>query len=244
YVESLSRSKAPQGSFKSIRLNDIIVCNHTSYIDIIYLTYRYSPIFCIPPNDKQSAIEGRLIPLSIAGALSNAIFSPMQLSGQSVPTSQVVQRINSSWSGPVIVLPEGTTSNGSGLLDIQPVFVENNNLLVDHFHVIGITYPTSTSTSPSYTVGNYFLHLLKVCAVWRHEIIVRYLSRNCVPSLPLDGSSGPVDTQDVIEWFDALFKSLSSMINCRRTKITANQKLSFVAYWRGYSSNYSNEKKT
>ncbi|EFA76941.1 hypothetical protein PPL_09693 [Heterostelium album PN500] len=193
-VESLSRSKQPQGSFKSVMLDDIIISNHTSYIDIIYLVYRFSPMFAVPPSDRDGVVEGRLIPLSLAGALKNAMFSPVQLYSDSIATEQLLARINNSWVGPLVVFAEGTTSNGLGLLEPAQV----------------------------------------------------YLSRNCVPTLPLDGSSNQsVDTQDVVEWFDALFKALSSLTNCRRTKITAHKKLSFVAYWRGYKVKYdkSTEKK-
>eukprot|EP01133_Synstelium_polycarpum_P015529 gene15529-18447_t len=235
-VESLSRSKRPIGSLTSVKLNDVVLVNHTSYIDVIYLTYKYSPTFAVPPNDKEGSNEGRLVPLTLGRAIMNAIYSPLQLTSDSMPTSDLMAMISSTWCGPLVVFPEGTTGNGLGLLEPSAVFTQPELIIVDAFHVLGITYPTiGSNVSPTFTVGSLPLHLVRLCATWRNIMTVRYLSRNCMPPIPLDGSThGHLTASDATEWFDAVFKALSSMIGVRRTKITAHNKLSFVAYWRGY----------
>ncbi|KAK5582671.1 hypothetical protein RB653_004256 [Dictyostelium firmibasis] len=260
FTETLSRSKVASGSIDQYTRKDIIVCNHSSYVDIIYLCYKFSPTFAIPPNDEKNLSQntGKLIPLSLGRALENAIYSPIQLSMKSVDTNKLVESIQQSWNGPLVVLPEGTTSNGQGLLDITPIFpqvpsqssqfntfkeISTNKLSI---HVIGLTYHYGIY-SPSYpSVGNVFLHLFLICSQISNSIQIHYLSRSCMPPLPKQSQLSQYINNNGLseenEWFDQLFKSLSSLINTRRTKITNNDKLSFISKWKGYKVDYSTKK--
>ncbi|EAL67787.1 hypothetical protein DDB_G0279277 [Dictyostelium discoideum AX4] len=262
FTETLSRSKVASGSIDQCTRKDIIICNHSSYVDIIYLCYKFSPTFAIPPNDEKNLNEniGKLIPLTLGRALENSIYSPIQLSSKSVDTNKLVESIQSSWNGPLVIFPEGTTSNGQGLLDISPIFpsqsqsqsqsqfntfkeISANKLSI---HVIGLSYHYGIY-SPCYSsVGNVFLHLFLVCCQISNSIQIHYLSRSCMPPPPKQSQLSQYinnnGLSDENEWFDQLFKSLSSLINTRRTKITNNDKLSFISKWKGYKVDYSSKK--
>ncbi|KAF2075825.1 hypothetical protein CYY_002859 [Polysphondylium violaceum] len=251
-TETLSRSKKAAGSIGTFKMNDVIICNHSSYVDIIYLAYRFSPTFAVPPNDRDpTTFSARLIPLNIAQALKNAIFSPLHLNQDSVDTKILMEKITNSWSGPLVILPEGTTSNGQGLLDISPVFESDSGIKsLDFIHVLGITYHYGMY-SPCYSsVGSVWLHLFKLCSQVSNGIQIKYLSRSCIPPLPdlqaksiIISSKSSSVVSELQEWFDNVFKALSSMINTRRTKINSHDKLSFVAYWKGYKVVYDKKNK-
>ncbi|KYR02558.1 hypothetical protein DLAC_00694 [Tieghemostelium lacteum] len=236
YTESLgNRSKDPVGDIRSYALNDVVIVNHSSYVDILYLQYRYSPIFAVPPNDRNPTnIDGKLVPMNLIQALQNAIYSRVQLSTRSVPTQDLLKKIDSSWMGPLVILPEGTTSNGQGLLNIAPVFTSSSNIKsIDSVHVVGINYFTWCYPVSYPSVGSFILHFLRLISQFSNLIEIKYLCRNKMTPLPTTSNLSLYD-DDIHTWFDTTFKTLASLVNTRRTKITSHDKLNFMSYWNGY----------
>jgi len=45
------RHSSHTSSIDKIKGGDLIICNHTSYIDVLYLAFRFSPIFVTVAND-------------------------------------------------------------------------------------------------------------------------------------------------------------------------------------------------
>eukprot|EP01132_Coremiostelium_polycephalum_P010042 gene10042-12311_t len=256
WTETLRQHEKVQGSVSQVKLNSIVICNHTSYIDIIYLCYRFSPTFAVPPTmDQSSNTTDRLCRMSLTEALFNALFSPEKKydSKESVDSAKLVEEICvQSWNGPLVVLPEGTTSNGMGLLQM-PEFLNASGFKVaaksTSIHLIGLTYQYSIY-SPSYTcVKSWLVHLFNVCSHLSNHIEVKYLSQSSMPTRPSisdETSSSSIfskntNSEAITEYFSSIYKALSSLINTRRTQITSSQKISFVAYWKGYKLNKKTE---
>ncbi|EGG13537.1 hypothetical protein DFA_11298 [Cavenderia fasciculata] len=225
YTETLSKNRQLSGSLSDVKLNDVILANHTSYVDIIYLAYRYSPTFAVPPNDSVSNTPGYVVPMTLWEALTNAI------SYQVIPSSKAVSLVGLSktlkWNGPIVVFVEGATSNGSGLLET------NNNLLdgwilASGVHIVGIHYP---NLYPIYTsVGSFTLHLIRLASRLSNTIEAMYLSRTNFTAF---------DKNDTASWYNSLMNCLADLVHARRTQINSHNKLSFVGYWYGYKVNYN-----
>eukprot|EP01112_Ceratiomyxa_fruticulosa_P012551 TRINITY_DN3480_c0_g1_i1.p1 TRINITY_DN3480_c0_g1~~TRINITY_DN3480_c0_g1_i1.p1 ORF type:complete len:352 (-),score=66.81 TRINITY_DN3480_c0_g1_i1:290-1345(-) len=240
------QQKQAGGENLQVKSGDIIIANHTSYVDILYLSFRFSPVFTATPNSwPDLPPKGVVEPLSLHQALYDSI-SEQPHSEKAISVSKIIKDAQNNDSGPVVIFPEGATSNGLTLLDPIPVFDSQD--LVSGFdtsrvHVIGFKYENE-NFSPTFTVGNFFIHLFRLCSQFSNQLQVRYLASANIPPLPLDGSSPTKKkSEDLGEWGDVLVRNLASILQIRRAKLNAMDKRDFLNYWYGHQQLYSDSKK-
>ncbi|EIW70325.1 hypothetical protein TREMEDRAFT_67999 [Tremella mesenterica DSM 1558] len=135
-----TKTSSVSQSLRSPLKGDLIISNWTSYVDIIYLTYKFNPTFLLPifspsPPPK-SALTGKhtgtgsaqliskLPQPSLLGYIPLSLFSLLFQTG-SLPTIhsttpkgmyKSLQDARKKCLGPIVLLPECTTSNGRALL--------------------------------------------------------------------------------------------------------------------------------
>ena len=68
---------------------------------------------------------------------------------------------------PVVVFPEGTTTNGSILLSLSPVLAK----ISAPVHVMCFKYG-ALDFSPSYSFGKWWLHIFRLCVQVRVVLIL------------------------------------------------------------------------
>lgn len=126
---------------------DLIVSNWTSYVELVYLAFRFNPVFALPiheppqPSDQSSqSVTGRqtgtgssninlpsisAVPASpLLGYLPVGLFDLIRFTGLTpaqYPSTQAgqlmtLERLCQQAPGPVVMFPEGCTTNGRGLL--------------------------------------------------------------------------------------------------------------------------------
>lgn len=214
---------------RNIRSGDVIVCNHVSYVELFYLTFRFSPQFVAIPNDRK-ALKDKVIPQTLLGAFWSTISDAPLSSAKASSLADVVEDARVSRKGPVVVFPEGTTTNGVVLLGCSPVFSHRFKLDATwHVHLIGFKYEY-TDFSPVFTVGSFVVHLFKLCCQVYNTLQVRYVVPDDIPPLP----SNP---QQIEEWCEQLYSLLAAALQIRRAKITYETKLDFREYFYNYKLN-------
>lgn len=67
-------AKASGGSDR-VRRRDVIVCNHTGFLEVLVLAKRYSPVFVFVPADGGS--KGLVHTCGVLGALYRAFAAPV-----------------------------------------------------------------------------------------------------------------------------------------------------------------------
>ncbi|KAJ2996547.1 hypothetical protein HDV02_006380, partial [Globomyces sp. JEL0801] len=98
-------------------LRQLIVSNHSSYLDILYYAYSYAPIFLGVTMDGKVARLSTWDAFTDAGNVLTHLDDSMTLSDYlKADTSNI----------PIVLFPEGTTSNGRGILKFIPVFKDFN----------------------------------------------------------------------------------------------------------------------
>jgi 1-acylglycerol-3-phosphate O-acyltransferase len=108
-------------SSKTPKHGDILISNHTSYIDILYFYTFYRPVF------THVSLSGKLRHISFFEALSYASQPPLPNDSRDTLTlAQLSQHAAKNHLGPVLVFPEATTTNGRGLLRPLPVLGKNH----------------------------------------------------------------------------------------------------------------------
>ncbi|KAI8979202.1 hypothetical protein BDF20DRAFT_905963 [Mycotypha africana] len=122
-TETLSIRKSRESNHAEkpkVQHGDIIIANWTSYIDILYLAYKYNPIFTqvFMDSDKVKVI-GLWEAIQLTGKMPVSKPSTVERSYTVKELSDKAKR--GKW-GPVVVFPEGTTANGRALLKFAPLF--------------------------------------------------------------------------------------------------------------------------
>jgi len=125
-VTSSSESWAP-------KKGDIIISNWVSWIEIVWLKYRFDPIFVKPIFKTNSGSSLRLDATNaqLVGFVPVSWVSLIRLTGHTPALSSSLSAKSFSLKGlarqsnrPIVVFPELTTSNGRALLKFAPVFGE------------------------------------------------------------------------------------------------------------------------
>ncbi|KAI8323782.1 hypothetical protein GQ54DRAFT_92099 [Martensiomyces pterosporus] len=210
-----------------VQSGDIIVANHVSYIDILYLVAKHNPVFVEIDNASTYAK-----PISMWEALkSPARQTPALLQAKEArPLKSITEEARLKHLGPVVVFPENATTNGRALLQLLPVFEEVGNLdEKSAVHVMAFKYPFQ-SFSPAYSVGSQLAHLFGVCCQMYNSLNVRVLERDEAPQIKesamfCDEDAEPVDLDESVK------EKLVQLSRLRITKLTAMDKRDFLAFY-------------
>jgi hypothetical protein len=139
--------------------------------------------------------------------------------------------------GPVVVFPEGTTTNGRGLIKFLPVLDKGGFQLkkdvsgnsgkggLPKFHIFGLRYDYD-EYSPTYTIGGKMSHLIGLGAQFANFLEVRKLapeeSNSIVnPSSTSDGGMGGQASS-----------LLGQLVRLRMTSLSAPDKIEFFDFYK------------
>jgi len=200
----------------NVKRNDIIISNHCSYIELLYLKHRFSPILSLAPN----FIEKQIPSISKAKKFPNFLSILKQTSQDTkISPDDCKPLFEDNLGVPIVYFPEGTTTNGLILLGcsltIPPTQVESQ------VHLMGFKY-NSTQDSPAYCADSLILHALSLCCNVYNDMQVLY-----------------VQDEDILKNGDGeiLLNILSESLDIRRGKIDATSKHEFLEYYYDYKKN-------
>lgn len=142
--------------------------------------------------------------------------------------------------GPVVLFPEGVTTNGRAILRFQPVFDEKLNRVLKEnnlkMHIIGFRYYSHlminlrfsySNFSPCFHVGSFFSHFIKLLSQIYSNLHVHYIK------LHETQAQGKVIKINLPLEFDASVfrKYLSECSKARPVASTMKDKFTFIDYW-------------
>ncbi|KAI8063401.1 uncharacterized protein B0P05DRAFT_555745 [Gilbertella persicaria] len=202
------RKSRTHGVSPHVHHGDVIIANWTSYVDILYLAYRFNPVFTQIYTDTNKV---RMISLWEAIQLTHT--SPAS-SGHGLYTlEELANKAKQHKWGPVVVFPEGTTTNGRALLKFAPVFTDCH-IDASRYHIMAFKYEYGTM-SPTFTVGSLLMHLFRLCSQFHNTLIVKQLA-----------SFEPLG-----ELSDALTTSLGHLAKLRKTNLALTDKREFLSFY-------------
>ncbi|KAL9645133.1 hypothetical protein ABK040_004624 [Willaertia magna] len=146
---------------------DLIICNFVSYLEIFYLVFKYSPIFTI----LQKTNENKIIVKStnLFGILYHICFGQFSLQNNlqnSENLSEIIKFSKNNKLGPIIVFPEGVTSNNRSILKFQnEIFLNIEQTLQQekiNIHFIGFKYLIKNRMNPALYLNEFFKHFFKI----------------------------------------------------------------------------------
>ncbi|KAJ1884264.1 Vacuolar protein sorting protein vps66 [Kickxella alabastrina] len=215
---------------------DIILANHVSYTDVLYLAARFNPVFVEVDNASMYAR-----PISLWAALrAPGRLTPALLPAKDAqPLSRITQNARLQSLGPLVVFPENATTNGRALLQLLPVFEEAENQdEKSALHLMAFKYPFA-AFSPAYSVGNQLAHLFALCCQVYNSMAVRVLEDGEAPRVRESAVFCANDVEPV-DLDAAVAERLAQLSRLRMTKMSAMDKRDFLAFYykraKGYRS--------
>ncbi|CAI5743741.1 unnamed protein product [Peronospora destructor] len=218
---------------------DVVVCNHTSFLEILYLSKRFSPVFVIATEGKTND-ESLVHVCGLMEALYRSLAMPV--SAERVKPTRKLADVVRRASGPVVVLPEGARSNGKAVLKFVPVL--QNLPVKTRMHLVAFRYEYRRF-SPSLTVGGAWSHLFWTAFHLYHTMRVTVLNAK---DLKLDdltrgklssskSSKKQEDSKTLsTDQVEKLRLLLAAMLRTKTVDLGLEDLLSFNKYWNHVNS--------
>lgn len=124
---------------------DLIIANHSSYLDSFYLTARLKATHFVLDSDNTVEFHGKKEPLK-----------------------KVLKIFKRERKGPILVFPEGTTSNGLAILQFEQI-ISDEILLSSKIHVLGLNYGRA-DVRGSLCYGSVVSHFVKLCSRFGNKL--------------------------------------------------------------------------
>ncbi|KAG0338812.1 hypothetical protein BG004_007060 [Podila humilis] len=223
----------------------MIVSNWSSYIDILYLAFRYDPVFT---QVYPETLTVRQISLWQALLLSGSYpEAAPKASVETMPLKEFVKAMHKKGAGPVVVFPEGTTTNNRAILKFVPIFKDWSvpETSID-IRVLTLKYDYR-KFAPTFTVGlsnSYRLgHLFRTCAQFVNTLTVKSLNPDESPSrpgfsameglssTPLAAATGNVDLVDEDAMGSVIFSLMGRITRYRKLGLNVQDKADFLDYF-------------
>lgn len=158
---------------------DIIVSNWASWIEILWLAFRFNPIFLLPvpsePSEEKTQVDTATIPrrrivtspsatrsssiqIPIKGYERVSLLRMLSLTGNVPPYSstgsnvQTLDELQAIVTRPLVIFPECTTSNGRAILKFLPTLnLPSASATKFKIFVMSVRYDPPTLYTPSLT---------------------------------------------------------------------------------------------
>uniref|UniRef100_K3XAM2 Phospholipid/glycerol acyltransferase domain-containing protein n=1 Tax=Globisporangium ultimum (strain ATCC 200006 / CBS 805.95 / DAOM BR144) TaxID=431595 RepID=K3XAM2_GLOUD len=222
----------------SIGTKDVIVCNHTSFVEILYLSRRFSPVFVFV--NEEGAAKGLVHVCGILEALYRAFAAPV---AHARATPRKLEDVILNASGPVVVFPEGARSNGKSILKFLPVLEHLPHVLQAknkggrklplRIHLVAFRYEYS-QFSPSHSAGSGWSHFFWMCFHGYHSLRVTILNAkdlNLQEPAPKVRAGSTASTTLITAQVERLRGLLAAMLRTKTVDLSVKDFVSFNAYW-------------
>ncbi|KAI9028692.1 hypothetical protein DFJ74DRAFT_659735 [Hyaloraphidium curvatum] len=224
-----------------ITSSTLLVVNHSSYVDLFYLAYAFTPSYYLYPSGTG---KETVVPRTFWKALALVATDPSALwaakpTEQRFELSEVRAQL---WSaGPLALFPEATTTNGKGLLRFLGTDPESSSsALLESCHVegapsagsgvlaayvVGLKYEYETF-APTIPLGSRLLHLARLMCQYGNFLSVAHTPPSSV-SASLFSQPSPVNQTDLASMV------LGRILSQRRTGLDARKKADFLSLYEG-----------
>lgn len=149
-VVRLDEETEEKGKASKIGKGDIIFANCASYLNFIWLSSNYSPLFAFPVDEQNFVLK-------TFHEILITIFKEEKLNeGSTLKLEEIIDLAKNKFSCPIVIFPEAQVSNGEQILEFVPIRTEG----IDEntkFHIMCFKHDY-TGFTPNFTRGNAFNH--------------------------------------------------------------------------------------
>jgi hypothetical protein len=215
-------SDSIRDAFLGLPSGDLIIANHTSYVDVLYLSYKYAPVFAtVVKNEKDDGFS--VVRQSFISALFCDIFNGLLDNAKKEKLVDVIKYARDYHLGPVVIFPEGTTSNGFSTLKFQGSLFENLSKENTRLHFIALKYEY-VEFNPAFHLDNFWAHLYQLATQMYNSLQVKKIQLTESERKEITANPDP----------NTLRIYVSAGMGARHQLVssTYNDKETFMKYWR------------
>lgn len=214
------RKEAIKSNTKSLQAGDLIISNYTSYIEILYLAFRFSPQFVkIYMKDGKAYV----LPISLQEAIIDCVSKPnLTLPSDADQKLMTLEEYSEICPEPIAVFPEASTSNGKTILKFTPI-LNGFDHTKKQVQVVAFRYEYEYFC-PSFTIGSPLGHLFKMCCQVYNSLEVFYLPRD---------ENFELGNSDVSEQVST---NIANLLRVKRAQLSAQEKIGFWEFYNQKSS--------
>eukprot|EP01102_Stenamoeba_stenopodia_P021607 TRINITY_DN875_c0_g1_i2.p1 TRINITY_DN875_c0_g1~~TRINITY_DN875_c0_g1_i2.p1 ORF type:complete len:335 (+),score=54.16 TRINITY_DN875_c0_g1_i2:886-1890(+) len=218
--------KKTNSKTSSIASGDLVIANKTSYVETLYFAYALTTVYAVPQNywtenDEEKPSQVVILQSWYEAFLNYISDARLKKSAPATSLNDALKTAANSHSSPLIISPEGVTTNGQGMLELLPVFNEIA-LPKERIHLVVFKYDFE-HFSPCFPVGKFASHFFGLISQVSNTIQVRWLPEEESPVLDSKTSNQ--------EGREQIGKYLAALARVRSTKLTSLDKHDFLDYW-------------
>ncbi|KAJ0398759.1 hypothetical protein P43SY_009827 [Pythium insidiosum] len=202
---------------------DVVVCNHTSFLEVLYLARRFSPVFVFVT--PAGASKGLVHACGLIEALVRALSLPV---ADDRATPRKLADVVARASGPVVVFPEGARSNGKSVLRFLPILEQlplARGKAATRVHLVAFRYEYK-HFSPSHSAGRGWKHVLWTLFYGYHSLRVTHLHAKDL-DLQATAKQATLASAQV----ERLRGLLAAMLRAKPVDLSVADFVSFNRYW-------------
>jgi 1-acyl-sn-glycerol-3-phosphate acyltransferase len=257
------RADAQRADAAAPQHGDVIVCNHASFVDVLYFAFRFGASFAFParhwaadarPPASVVLASSPLRALQLTfghfgagrrGALAAAgeLFS----SPSAVSIGEASERAFQQRLGPIVLFAEGCASNGRAVLPFVPVLVRAALPARARVHVMALKY-AKEGVAHEFVVRDSLAHVCWLAAQPLNSLTVLRLVADEQPSAAEATSShdgafcdailgAPADSDAASSM--ALSTRLAGLLKVRRVAVSCLDKHAFDDKWLGRAEQHA-----
>ncbi|CEM02495.1 unnamed protein product [Vitrella brassicaformis CCMP3155] len=203
----------------------LVLANHTSFIDVLYLTMRINPSYAITHADDTLSLVGCFTALRWAMATHHSAKS-----GPYTSVKDVCEAARRRGYGPVVLFPEGGRSNGTVVLPWRTKVFDRcgDDWLAKDTMLVCLEYPKQptlfSAYTPPHTVNSPLWHTVRLCLQLYHSLSVTAVSREDV--------STALANRPLVEQTELLRTlSVRMLVGGTAVEVPASTLPAFVEYW-------------
>ncbi|RKP26085.1 hypothetical protein SYNPS1DRAFT_28203 [Syncephalis pseudoplumigaleata] len=232
--EQAGDRRARQPTSITLEHGDILVVNSTSYLDILYLMARWTPVFTRVYGDRVEVLSfwqairqcAEATPPTTAAAATRT---------NTLTLEELARKVKAQRRGPIIVQPEATTSNGRALLRFAPIFRHFDPALVGvSVRIATFRYPYHYFC-PTFSFGNQWRHFFILCCQYHTPMTVKYLAPSKCPTTTPSSMSTSLSADKQHGDDDPLGEEIAvlmgQMSRLRRMQLSVHDKYEFLQFY-------------
>eukprot|EP01138_Halocafeteria_seosinensis_P004314 gb/GECG01004411.1/.p1 GENE.gb/GECG01004411.1/~~gb/GECG01004411.1/.p1 ORF type:complete len:350 (+),score=6.01 gb/GECG01004411.1/:1-1050(+) len=205
-------SKHSQQLSDSPSTGDVVLVNHSSFVDVMILSSVYSPQFLA------FTMKGKAVHVSLLRMMWLAMSLPSEHLTGETEIEKALQSATGLWSGPIVMFPEVARSNNQALLTFPESLSDLSQVGTFNTFLLGLKYPHQYF-SPTHPIGSVIMFLLNLTRqVYNTVVIV---------SVPSNYNPQTIDFDSSSRWSSTTRDYLAHMISVKSVNWTCYDFLQF-----------------
>ena len=184
----IEKDKINDFDSNEITAGDIIISNYPSYLDLIYLQYKFTPVFFIPIDSNHVEIKS-FYQILLESILLNSTHNTRKRSDNDndkkvLENDLAIELAKNAMHCPIILLPEIIKTNCTSIIKFHDF---KANFEKTRIFILGLKHDLeSRYTEPNYVSGSFIKHFVLTFGVLTNSLELNFCNERDMPNFQSD----------------------------------------------------------